>query len=350
MYDALVAQRLSNQCLTRVRRRTPTDVVTWFGAVQAQEYGPAKWGLSLRLPEGTTNARIERALTDGSILRTHLLRPTWHFVPATDIRWMLDLTAPRIHRAIASQSRNLGLDARWFVRATTVFERVLEKQALTRAELREALASNGISANAMQMGQQSMYAELEGVICSGPRRGSQHTYALMAERAPHARRLTRDEALGELTKRYFRSHGPATVTDFVWWSGLTVADAKRGLEINRAKNETIDGRTYWTVGRGRRESPQRGAVHLLPIYDEYLVAYRDRVAVPHGPSPRAPRAASSVIFQHAMLVDGRVAGTWRTANRSNGSATLHPMRALSSSERRAFAGEIERYRQFAQGS
>jgi hypothetical protein len=351
VYDALVAERLSNQCLTRVRHRTPADLVAWFGAVQAQEYRPAKWGLSLRLPDGTTDARIERALSDGSILRTHVLRPTWHFVAAADLRWMLDLTAARIHRAMATYRRHAGLGEKELTRAIAVIERGLEKRALTRAELRAALARGGITANSMQMAYHSMYAELEGVVCSGPRRGPLHTYALFAERVPRARRLPRDEALAELTARYFRSHGPATIADFVWWSGLTVADAKRGLEINRAKSDTIDGRTYWTIGRARPPAPAQGTAYLLPIYDEYLVAYRDRAAVPHGPAKVGAGAETSVTFQHAMIVDGRVAGTWRTtAGPSGAKPALFPTRRLSASQRRSLAGAVERYERFVESA
>ena len=158
----------------------------------------------------------------------------------------------------------------------------------------------------------TIYAELEGVICSGPRRGKQLTYALLADRAPGARRLSRDEALAELTRRYFTSHGPATIRDFVWWSGLLTVDARRGLEMNRAVHEEIDGRTYWSLGGTMTGRMRRPSVDCCPCTTSTLVAYRDRDAVPHGPSVVESRSRGPVRFQHALVIGGQVAGTWRT--------------------------------------
>jgi hypothetical protein len=186
-----------------------------------------------------------------------------------------------------------------------------------------------------------MYAELEGLICSGPRRGKQSTYALLANRAPPAKRLQRDEALAELTKRYFRSHGPATVRDFVWWSGLTSADAKRGLEMIRARQREEDGLKYWTAGREPRSAPRsKSTVHLLPIYDEYLVAYRDLQAVPRP-------AYLMGNFQHALVIGGQVAGSWRAVPNPKGPVIeVTPLRPLTTSERRGLAHAAARYRNF----
>ena len=275
---------MHNQCITRTRRWRPADLVAWLGAVQAQEYPFARWGLALRLPDGTTDAEIERAFDTGRILRTHVMRPTWHFVTPADIGWMLELTAPRVHRAMASYTRRLELDTVTLTRATRVFERTLEGgHYLTRAELGAHLRRAGLAATGIRLALVTLYAELEGVICSGPRRGKEFTYALLSERAPRPRRLRPDEALAELARRYFASHGPATIRDFVWWSGLRTADAKRGLEMIRARCEVVNGHTYWTVGRTPAGELRPRIAELLPIYDEYLVAYRDRVAVPHGP-------------------------------------------------------------------
>ena len=206
----------------------------------------------------------------------------------------------------------------------------------------------GITLDGTRLAHLAMHAELEGVICSGPRRGRRFTYALVTERAPGALRLARDEALGELTTRYFRSHGPATVRDFVWWSGLTTADAKRGLEIVKARREEVGRLVYWSVSQTRARALRGGLVHLLPIYDEYLVAYRDRHAVPHGPSgiAAAPRALA-VTFQHALVIAGQVAGTWRTGRSS--SAVLidaYPLRRLTRSERRELTDAVQRYSRF----
>lgn len=337
----LAEQRLQNQRLKRAGLREPADVVAWFGAVQAQEYGPAKWGLAQRMSRRTSDAAIDQAVAQGEILRTHVLRPTWHFVTPADIRWMLELTAPQVHRRMSTYDRQLGLDAGVMRRAATIFERALgDGEYLTRAELGAHLGRAGLPSDGTRLAHLAMYAELEGVICSGPRRAKRFTYALLANRAPHARSLQHDEALAELSRRYFRSHGPATIRDFVWWSGLKTADAKRGLEINRAKSHEIDRLTYWTVGRRPASASSRGTVHLLPIYDEYLVAYRDRAAVPHA-------AYAMGNFWHALVVGGSVAGTWRTAPKRGGCMlNVTTLRPLTRAERSGLAKAVARYERF----
>src|SRR5688572_3851501 len=280
MHPAVAAERLRNQSITPPRLRRAADVVAWLGAVQAQEYEPAKWGLGLRMA-GAVDATVERAFEEGRILRTHLMRPTWHFVTPADIRWMLDLTGARVQRVMAPYNRHLELDAPTMTRGMKIIERALgDRQYLTRVELAERLQRQGLTMAGMRLAHLAMHAEQEGVICSGPRRGKKFTYALVAERAPDAPRLSRDESIARLTLRFFTSHAPATVRDFVWWSGLPTADAKRGLEMIEARREEVDGEIYWTSGRTLPSMARPPLAHLLPIYDEYVVAYRRRVAVP----------------------------------------------------------------------
>jgi hypothetical protein len=346
--DARIAQqRLHNQYVTRQGPTDPEEMVRWMGAVQAQEYPFAKWALALRMRGSGTSAAIERAFDEGRILRTHVMRPTWHFVTPADIRWMLDLTAPRVHRAMASYNRKQGLDAPTLTKAMTSLERALHGgQSRTRTELALELERSRVTAMGVRLALLMLHAELEGLVCSGPRRGKQFTYALLSERAPGSLRLPREEALAELTKRYFSSHAPATVRDFVWWSGLTVADARRGLEMNRARSEVVDGLTYWRVGRQAQGRPLSGMVHLLPIYDEYIIAYRDRVAVPHGPSTFRP-VARGVTFQHALIIRGEVTGTWRMTRHGSASAVeVFPLRPLSRPERAGIAERGEQYARF----
>jgi len=185
-------------------------------------------------------------------------------------------------------------------------------------------------------------------MCSGPRHGNQFTYALLAHRSVRPKRLSRDEALGELTKRFFSSHGPATLRDFAWWSGLTIADGTRGMEINRGTSSVVDGVTYWTVGRRAKVSPIfRPTSFLLPIYDEYMVAYRDRKAVPRASSTVASKGGVAVIFQHAVVINGQIAGTWRTARKNDGViVTVVPTRKLTRQEQGALRAEAARYGQF----
>lgn len=339
--DPIAAARLRNQRLTAPGLRDPAAIVAWFGAVQAQELEAATWGVATRMRGEPSHAAIARALDAGHILRTHVMRPTWHFVAAADIRWMLELTAPRVHQVLRWGHGQFGLDLATRRRATRIVERALARApvSLTRGELAEHLARSGLPLTGVRLALVTIHAELEGVICSGPRRGKQSTYALLDARAPHARTRPRDEALGELTKRYFRSHGPATVRDFVWWSGLTTADARRGLEIVGARAETIDGHTYWSLSTARAADPP-AAVHLLPIYDEYLVAYRDLHAVPRG-------AARFGILPQAMISRGQVVGVWKPAIEADRIVVhVRPTRRLTRDERSALEREAQRYGRF----
>ena len=348
LIDPISTRRLRNQRIMRTGLETAADIVDWLGAVQAQEYEPATWALALRMDGKPVRRDLEDAFEAGLILRTHVMRPTWHFLTQDSIRWMLELTGPRVQQRMAPYNSQLELDSRMMTRAVKIFERTLrDRQFLTRTELGERLRRAGIDATGMRLAHVAMHAEQEGIICSGPRRGRQFTYGLIAERAPEARRMARDESLAELARRYLRSHGPATVRDFVWWSGLTTADAKRGFEACHATSEAVDGLTYWSVESRPSAASREATAHLLPIYDEYLVAYRDRVAVPHGPSGIAKGSGQTVIFQHAAIIDGHVAGTWRTFRRSRDiTVTVTPLRRLTRDERRALGSAAERYQRF----
>lgn len=256
-------QRLSSTSFTR-----PADVVTYLGAVQAQDYPGAKWAIGQRLRHAT-DAAIEKAFADGSILRTHVLRPTWHFVTPADIRWMLELTAPRIKLAIGFNCRRMSMDDALFKRSQKALVAALRGgRQLTRDTLRQVLQRAGIATDDVRLVLILMRAELDGVICSGARIGKQFTYALLDERVPTSVTVTRDEALAELTRRYFTSRGPATVQDFVWWSGLTVADARAGIEMTgrRLVREVIDGTTCWRPSSAQVITRRRGALHLLGRY------------------------------------------------------------------------------------
>jgi Winged helix DNA-binding domain len=342
----LLRARLRNQQLVRSSMRNPAEIVKWLGAMQAQDYGGAKWAVALRAKDADA-AAVEQAVADGTILRTHVLRPTWHFVARADIRWMLALTAPRVNASCASYHRNLGLDSATFARSRKVIERALGNgQHLTRSELAADLQHSGIHGDSIRLAFLMMNAELEGMICSGARRGNQITYALLDERAPRTAILDREEALAELARRYFTSHGPATRRDFAWWSGLTVRDAMLGIEAagKALVREAIDGLTYWRASSADVPRASRCA-HLLPNYDEYLVAYKDREPVIDRTNRRS--AAVSNPFTHQIIVDGRLAGTWRPATRANSvmvDVAVH--RPLSRTEKEALAGAVGRYSRF----
>jgi hypothetical protein len=346
--NAIVRRRLHNQRLAGSEFKKPEQIVAWLGAVQAQDYPGAKWGVALR-SHALTEADLDASFDDGRILRTHILRPTWHFVAAPDIRWMLELSAPRVHASNAHMYRKLELDDRVFARCRTILRRTLKGgRALTRAELAAALTRGGVEASGQRLAYIVMHEELDATLTSGPRRGRQFTYMLLDERAPNARRLAADAALAELARRYFTGHGPATIRDFVWWSGLTVRQARSGIEMlgGNVIQETIGALTYWTVLAKAPAAADPARLYLLPNYDEYLIAYRDRGNVA-GPLTTADAPRDVDIYAHVLVVDGRFGGTWRRAQSSDAvEITVRPVDRLGREQARALATAAARHGSF----
>jgi len=324
-------------------------VVRWLGAIQAQDYAGAKWALGLRLRR-ITDTNIEQAVADGSILRTHVLRPTWHFVAPEDIRWLLALTAPRIHAANAYYYRSLELDQALFARSSVALVKALrDGQQLTRAELAAVLRQAGIKGSGLRLVYLIGSAELGGIICSGARRGKQFTYALLDDRVPPTKTLERDEALAELARRYFTSHGPATEEDFMWWSGLTRADIRSGLEMVKQQMayEVIDGKMYWFAASGPLASKSSQAAFLLPNYDEYIVGYTDRTAIFDSSHSNKLDARGNPLFQHTILVKGRIVGTWKRILKKDALVIETKLfTRLTKAEDRSVALAIRRYGEF----
>jgi len=344
----IAPRRLANQHLTGKPFDRPEDVVGWFGAVQAQDYPGAKWAIAQRT-RAISDAAIDQVFADGAILRTHVMRPTWHFVRRDDIRWMLELTAPRVHAANAYSYRKFELDHSVFRGSNRAVATALAGRGqLTRTECARVLHEAGIAANGLRLGYLMMRAELDGVICSGARRGKQFTYALLDERAPKARKLERNEALAELASRYFTSHGPALLQDFVWWSGLTAADAKHGIRLaSNLVEEVIGGKTYWDGSSPVRPTARVPTGHLLPNYDEFLIAYRDHSPNFRGPLPVDAAALNQMLARHIVVVDGQVVGGWRSAAEHKAlriDATL--LVELNRAERACLQTAGERYGRF----
>jgi len=302
----VVAQRLAGNPLP-----TAVDAVRHLVAVQSQDYPGGAWGLAQRV-NGWTESDIGRAFDAGEVIRTHVLRPTWHFVAPEDLRWLLALTGPRLKRADAHRRRALEIDDKVQLAGTRAIERTIAKDGpRTRSELREALAATGIENDPARFTHLVMHAELDAIVCSGPRRGNTQTYALVADRVPSAPERTRDDALTELAARYVEGHGPAQDVDFAWWSGLTLGDARRGLGLAgpRLQRETIGARTFWFASVGAPAGPRAPSVHLLPNYDELLVAFRDRSDGVDVKLP-VPSSVPGEILNHVIVRDGRVVGRW----------------------------------------
>jgi hypothetical protein len=338
--------RLHNRRLSASEFRKPADLVKWLGAVQAQDYLGAKWALGQRL-RAATNETIEKAFADGEILRTHVMRPTWHFVAPSDIRWLLQLTSSRVNAASAYYYRKFELNKVVFARSNKALTTTLRGgKQLTRDELRTSVQRLGVdSHDLLRFSHILLRAELDGVICSGARRGKQFTYALLDERVSATKALTRDEALAELTRRYFTSHGPAGLQDFAWWSGLTVADARSGVDMNRRHlvSEVIDGKTYWLSSSLPATKGVERVASLLPAYDEFLVAYKDRSAALDGKQA----IERSVVFDPAIVVGGRVVGTWkRTFKGKSVIITLQPFSRFSKADMLVVTEAAHRYGTF----
>lgn len=347
--DDIVQRRLQNQCLLATPHHTPADVVGWLGAVQSQDYAGAKWALGLRLPDAREH-EIEAAFAVGALLRTHVMRPTWHFVTPADIRWLLALTAPRVHATNAYYYRKVGLDEAFFARSDAVLAATLRGgNHLTRDELKALLQEAGVSLAcadpALRLTLIMMHAELDGVVCSGARRGKQFTYALLDERVPPTPPKERDEALAELTCRYFTSHGPATLQDYVWWSGLATADAAIGLDLVKARllHEEIAGQTYWFADAAPPLSRASLTAYLLPNYDEYLVGYTDRNATIDA--TYAPEREA--IFAHTIIINGTIRGTWKRVFKQGKALISTTLFAtLTDAETRALSMAVAQYGTF----
>ena len=296
------------------------DVVGWFGALQSQDYHPAKWAVAQRLGDGVTDAALDRAFDDGAVLRTHVLRPTWHFVTPADLRWLLELTAPRVHALNAYYYRQSDLDETLLRRAADLIaDAVAGGNHLTRTEVAAVLERHGIVAERFRLGYILVFAELEQVICSGPLHGKQHTYALLDERAPAAGRLDRDEALARLVRRFFTSHGPATAKDLSWWSSLTLADIATGLAAAGDALESIDvdGVTFWSAPGAVPPPAPSPSVRLLQAYDEYIVGYSQSKYLLDLSGLAAAAPDQPALPNGVIIVDTQVAGRWKRTVRKD---------------------------------
>lgn len=335
-----------NQQIIDSRFNQPEDVVSYMVAMQAQDYAGAQWAIGLRMPNAKSNT-IEKALNEGKILRTHLLRPTWHFVSPTDIRWLLTLTAPRIHAASVAMDKKFELTDKLFAQSNDLLAKALQNnQQLTRPEIDNLLKQAGIATNDSRLSLLLIRAELDQVICSGARNGKQFSYALLDDRAPLTQPLSHEEALTKLAAGYFNSRGPATLHDFAYWAGLTITDARLGLENAKLNlvNEIIDGKTYWMPFNKEINIHQKNKAYLLPMYDEFAIAYKDRDAMVN---PLYLKQAMYVIFDAAIVVDNQVVGTWRrTIKKSGADITLNLFGKLNKTQTTAVEIAIKKYQKF----
>jgi hypothetical protein len=271
----------------------------------------AKWAIGIRLLQ-TSDQDIEKAFNDGQFLRTHLLRPTWHLVSPENIRWMIKLTAPQVKNITKTRDKNLELNETLYTKSNRIIEKALTGgKQLTREELMVVLEKNKIVADGIRAAHLLMRAELDGIVCSGAIKRKNHTYTLLEERVPPTKDISREEALAKLAGVYFSSHAPATVKDFAWWSGLSLKDARQGLEFLTADfvSEEINGESYWLPQHDTLAKTSDTSFHFLPAFDEYLISYKDRTAalvLEH----QKKAFTSNGIFKPVLLMNGEGIGIW----------------------------------------
>jgi Winged helix DNA-binding domain len=339
--------RLFNTGLSKPRFKTPAQAVAYLGAIQAQDFPFAKWSLGMRV-QNATNKTIEDAYNKGAILRTHIMRPTWHFVTPENIRWMQELTAPRVKAFMAHYNRKLELNEKLFAKTNKAIVKALETHRyLTRPELKEILSGIGIKTDVQRLAHIVAWAELDALICSGPMRGKKFTYALLDERAPKTKKLSKEEALAKLALIYFKSHGPAQAKDFSWWSGLSMEDAKMAIRLlgPKLEHETVNEKQYYFFEPAKK-MPAGPRAFLLSIFDEYTIAYKDRSDL-DGQIFMQKMMARGNAFTLVMILEGKAAGTWkRTVNKDGFEITLKPFEALQQKDKRAFEKEMLRLAKF----
>lgn len=305
--------RLRNQQVSGTKFKTARQLAGFMGALQAQDYAMMKWAVALRLP-GSTERSVENAFNRGEILRTHLLRPTWHLAAAGDLRWMLELTAPQIRSAMKTRHRALGFTPEIVKKCNTVIEKaLLKKQSLAREELVEELNKYHIPTSGDNRTAHILIcAELDGLICSGPEQGGRPSYALLRNRTRETASFDRNEAVLKLIGRYFTSHGPATIGDFAWWSGLPLRDIRKGMETVADDFEKIffESEEYWLPKKQPPIAAGSPAAYLLPAFDELVISYKNRSLLFEGDGHHKA-VSSNGIFRPVIVVNGRITGLWK---------------------------------------
>lgn len=320
--------RLNNQQLINSKFKTAKDVVSYMGAMQAQDFEMVKWAVGIRFPNSRIQM-IESAINKGEVIRTHLMRPTWHLVSVNDVYWLLELTASKIKSSMKSRDRQLELSEAIYKKSNRILEKaLLGRKCLTREEIKTKFEKNKIDTDNNRLWHILINAELDKIICSGPIKKNKQTYALLDERVSNKRNFTRDEALAELATRYFTSHCPATIKDFSWWSGLSVKDANNSLEMVKSNfiSETINSKIYWFTNSISKAKNVEDTVHLLPAYDEFLISYKDRsAALPQRLNNKA--VSSNGIFYPTLLLNGQIIGLWkRTTTKDKVVISINPFK------------------------
>lgn len=342
----IVKERLANQGLGYYRFENPLEVVKWFGAIQAQEYPGGSWGIGLRLKDSTMG-EVEKAIEQRKIIRTWPMRGTLHFVPAEDAKWMLELMALRVIRKYTSYYHKLGLNDEIFEKSSKIITRELKGKQMTRKEIYSVLEKNGVDSKKSKGLFILGYLSQKAVVCLASHRGKQPTFALFDEWIKNSKKLDKGESLMEITKRYFQSHGPATIHDCMWWSGLTATEIKEGLsQLSDIKSIDIEGKKYWFF-HNVKKIEMKSYAHFLPAYDEFLIAYKDRTASLRDEDKKKIFSNKNLIFSSALIVDGKAIGMWKPIRKKNiVEIKIHFFTEVTKAEKELINVEVEKFGKF----
>lgn len=309
--------RMASQKILKTDFHEPQEIVKHLGAMQAQDYVMAKWAIGSRCD--ASEKSIEEAINSGKIIRTHILRPTWHFVSVDDIYWMLDVSGPQVKKIVLSAAKKNGFDQKKLDKVNSSIEKILAgNNSLTRDEIMQELdvkknSGEGFFNSTIIM----MNAELDGLVCNGKMKGKQLTYSLLEEKVPKTYvKLTKEEGLAKLAKRYFESHGPATLIDFTWWSGFPATTAKLAVHSVESELDSIevDGKKYWFKKGLPSEINTPKSIHFLPSFDEILISYKTR-EITIAKEYQANAFTNNGIFWPIIIEDEKVIGTWKRATK-----------------------------------
>lgn len=343
--EEIVRLRLKNQLLLGSKFKNPEDVVHHMVAMQAQEYAMAKWAIGLRMKKNDTKeTQVEEAFQGGKIIRTHVMRPTWHFVSPENLRTLLSLTAPRVHALNAYYYKQTELDNATLKKCHRIFEKFLrDGEHLTREELKHHLDEANVKADGIRLAYIFMHAELEQIICSGPRKGKQFTYALIDEWVPATPTKSHEEMLSWFTAQYFTTRGPATANDFAYWSGLTMKEVKQGIATlpKKFKAEKFeDGKEYYfaPAGKSKVDALQ---TFLMPDYDEYGMSYKERHII------FDVKGFSATGYEKWLVINGKIRGTWSKSKAKKDPSVKTTILSSLKKEHQSLVKEaLERYEKF----
>lgn len=344
----IALQRLINQRITGQQFDDPAKTVAWMGAMQAQDYGQALWAIGLRT-RGSTRSTIEAAIADGKILRTWPMRGTIHFVPAEDAAWMVGLTAPKIIAADGRRMAQLELTDEIIKKSGQILHDALRgKKPLTRPAVLQTLQDAGISTANQRSYHILWRLALAGHICIGPMEGKQQTFVWLDDWAPRQTTLTREEGLAELARRYFQSHGPATLQDFSTWSSQNLTDSKQAVNAIRPELTAFnsENREYLLHKDAAKEVGHAQPL-LLPGFDEYILGYKDRRDVLHADHAAKIVPGGNGVFYPMIIADGQVMGTWkRTIKPKVIDVNIQPFVKFSAAMHKQIQTELRHYEEF----